>query len=66
MKFWIRKDATGQWRWRLRAANNKIIAESGESYHNEQDCRNAIVLVKRSSDAPVEVEQPSQGLGLGR
>lgn len=34
----------GQWRWRLKAGNGEIIA-SGESYHNRQDCVNAVNLV---------------------
>jgi len=34
----------GQWRWRLKAVNHKIIAQ-GESYHNRQDCLDAIALV---------------------
>ena len=48
-KHWL----TRQWRWRLRAANNRIIATSGESYHNMSDCLNGISLVKKSIDAPV-------------
>lgn len=28
----IYKDKPGQWRWRLKAANNKILCESSESY----------------------------------
>jgi uncharacterized protein YegP (UPF0339 family) len=38
-----------QWRWRLRAANHLIIADSGESYHNEIDCRHAVGLVMDTS-----------------
>lgn len=34
-----------RWSWRLRAANNEIIAQ-GESYHNRGDCLHAIDLVK--------------------
>lgn len=52
----IYKDTTGQWRWRLRAANNSIIATSGEAYHNEGDCQHAIDLVKSSGNAPVHRE----------
>lgn len=52
----IRRDATGQWRWRLRAANGRIIAESGEGYHNRADCEAAIALVKQSSLAPLREE----------
>jgi uncharacterized protein YegP (UPF0339 family) len=43
--FYMYKDSAGMWRWRLRAANQKIIADSGEGYINEADCRAAITLV---------------------
>lgn len=52
MKFKVYKDKQGFWRWRLRAANNEIIA-SGEAYENKADCLHAISLVKASKDAPV-------------
>jgi uncharacterized protein YegP (UPF0339 family) len=51
------KDSSDEWRWQLRAANNRIIADSGEGYHNRQDCLHAIDLVKESKDAPVK-ERP--------
>jgi uncharacterized protein YegP (UPF0339 family) len=54
MTYYYWKDANGQWRWHLTAANNRIIANSGESYHNEQDCLNAIKLVQGSASAPVK------------
>jgi len=53
MKYIVYKDVSAQWRWRLVAANNKIIANSGEGYHNKQDCLHAITLVKGSYSAPV-------------
>ncbi len=53
MKYTMYKDTQGYWRWRLTAANNRIIADSGESYVNKADCRSAIDLVKSSSGAPV-------------
>jgi uncharacterized protein YegP (UPF0339 family) len=46
-------DAGGYWRWRLKAANYRIIADSGESYINKNDCLAAIELVKNSKSAPV-------------
>jgi uncharacterized protein YegP (UPF0339 family) len=50
----INSTTAGQWRWRLRAANNETIA-SGESYHNKQDCLHAIDLVKSTNkDTPVK------------
>ncbi len=35
------------WRWRLRAANGKIIANSGEGYKNRADIDSMIQLLKR-------------------
>jgi uncharacterized protein YegP (UPF0339 family) len=32
MRFHISQDAAGEWRWRLRADNSRIIADSGEGY----------------------------------
>ena len=53
MEYIMYKDNNQQWRWRLQAANNKIIANSGEGYYNENDCLSAINLVKGSANAPV-------------
>jgi len=53
MHYKIYLDAAYQWRWNLKAANGRIIADSSEGYHNKQDCLSAISLVKGSSGAPV-------------
>jgi len=53
MAYYIYKDVNGYWRWRLMAGNNRIIANSGEGYHNKVDCLAAINLVKNSSLAQV-------------
>lgn len=53
LHFEIRRDRTGEWRWRLRAANGKIIAV-GEGYVERRDCLHCIGLVKASADAPVD------------
>jgi uncharacterized protein YegP (UPF0339 family) len=53
MWYQIYRDVINQWRWRLYAANNRIIANSGEGYWNKQDCLAAISLVKNSQNAPV-------------
>lgn len=50
----VYQDASGEWRWQLRSGNNRIIADSGEGYHNKQDCLHAVALVKDSKDAPVK------------
>jgi uncharacterized protein YegP (UPF0339 family) len=53
MTYWLYKDTQGHWRWNLTMANNKKIADSGESYKNKKDCEDAIALVKSSKDAPI-------------
>ena len=52
--FQVYKDAAGEWRWRLLAGNERIIADSGEGYQHRQDCLHGIELVKDSKDAQVE------------
>jgi uncharacterized protein YegP (UPF0339 family) len=54
MHFELYKDAKGEWRWRLFAANGKQIANSGEGYKNKTDCEHAIDLVKNAAQAPVK------------
>ena len=56
MEFELYKDKSGEWRWRLQAANNKIVADSGEGYHNKDDCIHGINLVK-STDASTPVNE---------
>jgi len=54
MHFDLYKDTAGYWRWRLKATNGKIIADSGEGYANKSDAERGIVLVKTSNTAPVK------------
>lgn len=53
MAYYMYRDVAGQWRWYLRAANGRKLADSGEGYNNKQDCRDAIDLVANSKGAPV-------------
>lgn len=53
MAYYMYQDAANEWRWRLKAANGRIIADSGEGYRNKQDCRDAIDLVASSAGSPV-------------
>jgi len=46
--FEIFKNKKGEYRWRLRASNERIIADSGESYKRKRDCEHGISLVKRN------------------
>lgn len=54
MKFELYKDAKGEWRWRLKASNGKIVADSAESYVNKSDCEHGISLVTSvNAETPV-------------
>lgn len=53
MKFHIYKDSAGEWRWRLKAVNGRIIADSGEGYSTKQGCLDDVDRVKASKDALV-------------
>lgn len=53
MRFFLYTDTAGYWRWRLVAANNRTIADSGEGYYNKADARAGIDLVKSAYNAPV-------------
>jgi uncharacterized protein YegP (UPF0339 family) len=46
MYFSLYRDQADQWRWTLYAANNRKIAESGESYLNKTDAQHGIDLVR--------------------
>ena len=48
--FQIYRDNTGEYRWRMRADNYEIIADSGEGYVNKSDCEHGIELVKRLAE----------------
>jgi uncharacterized protein YegP (UPF0339 family) len=53
MTYYTYKDARGHWRWHLKAANGRIIAESGEGYVNYQDCIDGINLVASSGGTKI-------------
>jgi len=53
MTYYVYKDSSSQWRWRLKAVNGRILADSGEGYHNKQDCLSGIRSVSTSANAQV-------------
>lgn len=46
----IYKDAKGKWRWRLRARNGRILADSGQGYVRKIDARLGLDLVLFEND----------------
>ena len=49
LRFEIYLDNRGGYRWRLKAANGRIVATSGEGYKTKASCRDAIDLVMRGA-----------------
>ena len=47
-KFEIYKDKRGEFRWRLLAPNNEVIA-TGEGYASKDGCKNGIESVKKNA-----------------
>lgn len=45
--FEIYKDKAGEYRWRLKAPNHEIIADSGEGYTEKRGAENGVGLVKK-------------------
>ena len=54
-KLEIYRDAKREWRWRLRAANGRIIADSGEGYRRKASLLGGIecARVLLAGDVPV-------------
>lgn len=57
----VYRDTAKEWRWRLTAANNRVIADSGEGYKNFSDCTDGallsgdlLVLILDENDANLE------------
>ena len=42
-EFEIFKDANLEFRWRFKAKNGKLLAESAERYNNQANCEHAII-----------------------
>ena len=55
-KFEIYQDKKGEFRWRLRADNNQVIA-TGEGYSSKAGCKNGIESVKKNSPKAEVVDQ---------
>ena len=55
-KFEVYTDASGQFRFRLRAANNEIIAVS-EAYTTKKACLNGIESIKNNALLAETVDQ---------
>jgi uncharacterized protein YegP (UPF0339 family) len=55
-KFEIYKDKKGEFRWRLRADNNQVIA-TGEGYTSKAGCKKGISSVRKNAPKAEVVDQ---------
>jgi hypothetical protein len=54
-KFELYKSPNGEYRWRFRASNGKVIATGGEGYSSKAAAQSGIESVKRAAEsAPIE------------
>ena len=55
LKFQMYRDSKGGYRWKLKAANGKVIATGGEAYTTKAACQSGIDLVmKGAATATIE------------
>lgn len=53
----IYKDKRGEFRWRVRAANGRIVADSSEGYVNRADCARMFGVLCQVAEV-VDVVEP--------
>ncbi len=56
-QFEVYRDSADDYRWRLRADNGNIIADSGQGYSRRTDCENGIESVKEEAPDADLVDQ---------
>lgn len=61
MKFHIYRDKKREWRWRLKARNGRIIADSGEGYKRRAAAITATARVREAgSRATLVIDNPKE------
>lgn len=52
-RFEVFPDESGQWRWHLRAGNNRLIACGGEGFAKLGNAKRSVALFRSAVDAPI-------------
>jgi uncharacterized protein YegP (UPF0339 family) len=61
MRFTVYRDAKREWRWRLRARNGRIIADSAEGYKTEGAAMDRVlVIMAEAASAEYVVTKPKK------
>ena len=56
-KFIFYRDSVGQFRWRFRADNGQIVADSTEGHESKKDALNGIAIVMREAPSAMIDDQ---------
>jgi uncharacterized protein YegP (UPF0339 family) len=56
LKFEVYQDAKEQYRWRLKAANGKVLATPGQGYKAKRDCLNGVERIKNDATTKLKFE----------
>ena len=62
-KFQIFQDKSGEYRWRLKAANGQIVATSGEGYKQKADAQRAVTTVQQLTPTATIEDTCTPGAG---
>lgn len=65
MVFFIYQDDKGEWRWQIRSANGRTMADSGEGYKSKQNCQNAVDTIKAFARI-AQVKEPHADVWPGK
>jgi len=57
MKVEIYEDAAGEWRWRMKAANGRIIATGGEGFSSKYACTDSFSKVREACQDTVLIKE---------
>ncbi|MFO0851161.1 MAG: DUF1508 domain-containing protein [Gemmataceae bacterium] len=56
LTFEIYPDAKDEYRWRLKAANGKVMATSGQGYKAKADCKSGVERIKSDATTKLKFE----------
>ncbi|MGD9635711.1 MAG: YegP family protein [Pirellulales bacterium] len=57
MKFELYQDRRGKYRWRLRAENGKVIADSGQGYTRKRRCLAMLLKIQSYELVLADIEE---------
>jgi uncharacterized protein YegP (UPF0339 family) len=50
------KDKVGEWRWRIKAANGRVVGDCAEGYKNRSDCEDMYMAIAEAIKTGIQVK----------